>query len=207
MRSAAMKVFRVVVGTFNGFVSLVCGLIGVLWYLQGEPADYLRQATAYRWAGFAIFVVGLAAVFLNIAWLVLRHIWEGREAHVAVIGPDSDVTVAVSAVQKALTKTLLNEPEVHDVEVELMHDRAARRITRVVAHGTIWDGPDALQTSLKIRYLLEKRIAEIVQPETMPEFEVKLDSFRFPQKGKKPKYSAKADRVTKTFRGPQYPIE
>ena len=41
----------------------------------------------------------------------------------------------------------------------------------------------------------------------MPEFEVKLDSFRFVQKGKRPKYASRIDRVTETFRGPQYPIE
>jgi len=123
-----------------------------------------------------------------------------------VAGPDSDVMVAVTAVQKSLTATLMNEPEVHDIEVELSHDEVAKRITRVEARGTIWDGPDALQTSLKIRHLLEKRLCEIVQPETMPEFEVKLDSFRFAQKGKKPKYASRLDRVTEKFRGPEYPI-
>jgi len=201
-----MKAFGVVVGTFNWFVSLVCGLIGVLWYIGDEKADLFQQAAQYRVLGLSIFFIGLLAVLLNIAWLVVRHIWGGREAHVRVAGKDSGVMVAVSAVQKALTKSLLNEPEVHDVEVEVAHDAEEERITRIAARGTIWDGPDALQTSLKIRNLLEKRIQEIVQPEKMPEFEVKLDSFRFAQKGKKPKYTSRVDRVTETFRGPQYPV-
>lgn len=202
-----MKAFGVVVGTFNWFVSLVCGLMGVLWFIEGEQPGFLKEATEYRWLGMTIFLVAMAAVLLNIAWLVVRHIWAGGPAHVPVAGADSDVMVAVSAVQKALTKTLENEPEVHDAEVELTHDKVAQRITKVVAHGTIWDGPDALQTSLKIRHLLEKRLMEIVQPDVMPEFEVKLDSFRFVHKGKKPKHSSRVDQVTKTFRGPEYPID
>lgn len=203
-----MKTFRTVVATFNWFVSLVCGLIGVLWYIGGERTDYFRVASEHRGLGLSVFIVGLVAVILNIAWLVVRHIWVGpAETHIPVAGPDSDVVIAVSAVQKALAKSLMNEPEVHDIEVELSYDRDERRITRIAARGTIWDGPDALQTSLKIRHLLEKRLLEIIQPETLPEFEVKLDSFRFAQKGKRPKYASRIDRVTETFRGPQYPID
>ena len=203
-----MKMFAAVVATFNWFVSLVCGFIGVLWFIGGERADTFRIASENRRVGLAIFIVGLLAVLLNIAWLVVRHIWAGpAETHIPVAGSDSDVVIAVSAVQKALTKSLLAEPAVHDIEVELSHDADARRITRVLARGTIWDGPDALQTSLKIRHLLEKRLLEIVQPETMPAFEVKLDSFRFAQKGKRPKFASRIDRVTETFRGPQYPID
>ncbi len=203
-----MKTFKTVVATFNWFVSLVCGLIGVLWYIGGERTDYFRVASEHRGLGLSVFIVGLVAVILNIAWLVVRHIWVGpAETHIPVAGLDSDVVIAVSAVQKALAKSLMNEPEVHDIEVELSYDRDERRITRIAARGTIWDGPDALQTSLKIRHLLEKRLLEIIQPETLPEFEVKLDSFRFAQKGKRPKYASRIDRVTETFRGPQYPID
>lgn len=203
-----MKMFRAVVATFNWFVSLVCGLVGVLWFIGGERTDYFRVASEHRWLGLSVFIVGLAAVILNIAWLVVRHIWVGpTETHIPVAGSDSDVVIAVSAVQKSLVKSLMNESEVHDIEVELFHDRDERRITRIAARGTIWDGPDALQTSLKIRHLLEKRLLEIIQPETLPEFEVKLDSFRFAQKGKRPKYVSRIDRVTETFRGPQYPID
>ena len=202
-----MKMFRAVVATFNWFVSLVCGLIGVLWFIGGERTDYFKIASEHRGLGLSVFIVGLAAVILNIAWLVVRHIWVGpAETHIPVAGPDSDVVIAVSAIQKALAKSLMNESEVHDIEVELSHDRDERRITRIAARGTIWDGPDALQTSLKIRHLLEKRLLEIIQPETLPEFEVKLDSFRFAQKGKRSKYISRIDRVTETFRGPQYPI-
>ena len=132
-----MKKFRVVVATFNGFVSLICGYIGVLWFISGEEADWLRMASSHRALGLSIFVVALVAVLLNVAWLVVRHLYGGRpENHIPVAGPDSDVVIAVSAIRKSLTKTLLNEPEVHDVEVEVSHDREARRITRIVARGT-----------------------------------------------------------------------
>ena len=57
-----------------------------------------------------------------------------------------------------------------------------------------------------MRHLLEKRMMEIVQPEVMPEFEIKLESFRFEQRKRKPKYARKVDQVTEKFRGPQYPI-
>ena len=203
-----MKTFRAVVATFNWFVSLVCGLVGVLWFIGGEKTDYFKLASEHRGLGLTVFIIGLAAVLLNVALVVVRHMWVGPpETHIPVAGPDSDVVIAVSAIRKALTKSLQNQPEVHDAEVEVSHDREARRITRIAARGTIWDGPDALQTSLKIRRLLEKRLLEIIQPESMPEFEVKLDSFRFAQKGKRPRYSSRIDRVTESFRGPQYPIE
>lgn len=203
-----MKKFRVVVATFNWFVALICGWLGVLWYLSGEETNLFQAAADHRLLGLSVFIIGLTAVLLNTAWLVVRHVYGGGpQMHVPVAGQDSDVLIAVSAVEKALTKALVAEPEVHDAEVELTFDPGERRITRVAARGTIWDGPDALQTQLKMRHLLEKRLSEIIQPEKMPDFDVKVDGLRFADAGKRPRVMTRRDQVSESFRGPQYPVQ
>jgi len=200
-----MNKFRLVVWSLNWVVAIVCGFIGIIWYLDESRLYWLEHAEEQPIAGLILFIVALATVLLNVGYLVVRHV-QGypMRTHIPVRGADSSVTVSLHALRNALVRSLKREPEVHNVEVELHHDRKAKRVTQVQARGTIWDGPDVLQTTMKIQKLLRRRFREIVEPEEEPKFEVHLDSFRFV--GKQKGFRERIDRIKESFRGPQYPI-
>jgi len=199
-----MKTFRAVVWCLNWFVAMVTGFIGVLWYLDNE-IYWLPKASYHPVGGLVLFLLALITVLLNISWVVVRHV-QGypMRTHIPVKGGDSNITVSLDALRKALVRTLKREPEVHSVDIELTHDPKKKQITQVQASGTIWDGPDVLQTTVKIQNVLRRRFYEIVEPEAEPNFEVRLDSFRFI--GKRKGFRERIDRIKETFRGPQYPI-
>jgi len=200
-----MNKFRLVVWSLNWVVALVCGFIGVIWYLDVSRVNWLEVAGENPTGGLLLFLVALATVLLNVSYMVIRHV-EGypMRTHIPVRGADPTVTVSLHALRDALTRALKHEPEVHSVDVELKHDRRKRRITQVLVRGTIWDGPDVLQTTLKMQKVLRRRFREIVDPDEDPQFEVRLDSFRFV--GKQKGFRERIDRIRESFRGPQYPV-
>jgi len=200
-----MGKFRLVMWSLNGVVAIVCGFIGIIWYLDASRLYWLELAGKNPTGGLLLFLVALTTVLLNVGYVVLRHVHGyPMRTHVPVHGTDSNITVSLHALREALIRTLKREPEVHSVDVELTHDRKTRRVTQVLARGTIWDGPDVLQTTLKIQKVLCKRFCDIVEPGEPPKFEVRLDSFRFV--GKQKGFRERIDRIKESFRGPQYPI-
>lgn len=200
-----MNKFRAIVWSLNWVVAIVSGFIGIIWYLDASRLYWLPRAGERPGWGLALFLVALATVLLNISYLVVRHIHGyPMRTQIPVQGGDSTVSVSLYALRDALIRSLKKEPEVHSVDVELRHDRRARRITQVRARGTIWDGPDILQTTLKIQKVLRRRFREIVEPDEEPKFEVQLDSFRFV--GKQKGFRERIDRIRESFRGPQYPV-
>jgi hypothetical protein len=200
-----MNKFRLVVWSLNWVVALVCGFIGIIWYLDASRLYWLEVAGENPTGGLLLFLVALATVLLNVSYMVIRHVHGyPMRTHIPVRGSDPNVTVSLHALRDALTRALKHESEVHSVDVELRHDRRKRRITQVMARGTIWDGPDILQTTLKMQKVLRRRFREIVDPEEEPQFEVRLDRFRFV--GKQKGFRERIDRIRETFRGPQYPV-
>jgi len=199
-----MKKFRMVVWSLNWVVAVVCGFIGILWYLDDE-ITLLPNASYHPEFGLMLFIVALVTVLVNVSYVVIWHV-QGYplRTHIPVKGADSNITVSLDALRKALVRTLRNEPEVHSVDVELTHDPKKQQITEVRASGTLWDGPDVLRTTVKIQSLLQRRFHDIVEPREEPKFEVHLDSFRFTKTRKG--FHERIDRIKETFRGPQYPI-
>jgi len=199
-----MKTFRMIVWSLNWMVAVVCGFIGIIWYLDDE-ITVLPAASYHPEGGLLLFLVALVTVLVNVSYIVIWHV-QGYplRTHIPVKGGDRNITVSLDALRKSLERTLKGEPEVHSVHVELTHDPKKARITHVLASGAMWDGPDVLRTTLKIRNLLRRRFLEIVDPEEEPEFEVRLDRFRFV--GKRKGFRERIDRIKETFRGPQYPI-
>lgn len=199
-----MKAFRLTVWTLNWLVAVTSGFIGIMWYLDDEMY-WLPVASHYPLGGLLLFAVALVTVVLNISFVVIRHV-QGYplRTHIPVRDPDSNITVSLDALRNVLVRTLKREPEVHNVDIELTHDAKHKRITRVVASGTIWDGPDILQTTVKMQNVLRRRFNEIVGPEEEPKFEVRLNSFRFV--GKRKGFRERIDRIKESFRGPQYPV-
>jgi hypothetical protein len=200
-----MNKFRLVVWSLNWSVALVAGFIGVIWYLDASRLYWLELAHENPTGGLVLFLIALITVLLNVSYMIFRHLYGyPMRTHIPVRGTDPSVTVSLFALREALTRALQHEPEVHSVDVELKHDRAKRRITQVMARGTVWDGPDILQTTLKMQQVLRRRFREIVDPEEEPRFEVALDRFRFV--GKQQGFRERIDRIRETFRGPQYPV-
>ena len=200
-----MGKFRLVMWGLNGVVALVCGFIGIIWYLDASRLYWLELAGKNPIGGLLLFLVALTTVLLNVGYVVVRHVHGyPMRTHIPVHGADSSITVSLHALRNALVRTLKRQPEVHSVDVELIHDRKERRVTQVLARGTIWDGPDVLRATLKMQEVLRKRFCDIVEPEEMPKFEVRLDSFRFV--GKQKGFRERIDRIKESFRGPQYPI-
>jgi len=199
-----MNKFRTIVWILNWIVAVVTGFIGIIWYLD-DTLTVLPAASYHPVGGLWLFLLALITVCLNVAWVVVRHV-QGYpfRTHIPVRGGDSNITVSLDALRKALVRTLKREPEVHSVDVELTHDARKKQITQVRAVGTIWDGPDVLQTTVKMQNVLRRRFYEIVDPEEEPKFEVRLDSFRFI--GKRKGFRERIDRIKETFRGPEYPI-
>jgi hypothetical protein len=201
-----MNKFRLVVWSLNWVVALACGCIGIVWYLDWARLWWLDHAQDIHstW-GLALFLVALLTVVVNLLYVLLRH-FTGRamRTHIPVKGADANITVSLHALRNSLVRALMREPEVHSVDVELTHDRRKKCITHILARGTIWDGPDILQTTVKMQKVLRSRFHEIVEPEEEPTIEVKLDSFRFV--GKQVGFRERVDRIKETFRGPQYPI-
>lgn len=201
-----MNKFRLVVWSLNWVVALVCGSVGIIWYSWPDWWQEFAQDSAWRprWGGL-LFALALTTVVLNVLYFVLRHV-TGRamRIHIPVKGADPNITVSLHALRHALIRALKREPEVHSVDVELTHDRKRQCVTHILARGTIWDGPDILQTTIKMQTLLRKRFHEIVEPNCEPTIEVKLDSLRFV--GKQVGFRERVDRIRESFRGPQYPI-
>jgi hypothetical protein len=199
-----MKTFRAFVWSLNWVVAVTCGFVGIMWFLDNE-VYFLPLASEYPGWGLVLFLVAVITVVLNISYVVVRHVQGyAMRTHIPVKGPDGSITVSLDALQKALVRALSDQPEVHSVELELTHDPKKRAVTRVRAIGTIWEGPDALQTTVKMQNVLRRRFLEIVEPEEEPEFEVRLDRFRYVRTRRK--FRERVDRIKETFRGPQYPI-
>lgn len=200
-----MNKFRLAMWSLNWVVAIACGFIGIIWYLDASRLYWLELAGKNPMGGLLLFLVALATVLLNVGYLVVRHVHGyPTRTHIPVRAADLNITVSLYALRDALVRALKREPEVHSVDVELTHDRRKKRITQVRASGTIWDGPDILQTTLKMQKVLRKRFHEIVEPEEEPKFEVRLDSFRFVRKQKG--FRERIDRIKESFRGPQYPV-
>lgn len=199
-----MKQFRLVVWSLNWVVAIVCAFIGIVSYLDTSGFQWLKLREQGV-VGLLLFVVALVTVLLNITYLVVRHV-QGypMRTQVPVKGDDSNITVSLHALRNALIRALKNEPEVHTVDVELAYDRKKKRITKVRAIGTMWDGPEMLRTTMKVQDVLRRRFSDIVAPQEEPKFEVQLESFRFV--GKQKLFRERIDRIKETFRGPQYPI-
>ena len=202
-----MGKFRLVVWSLNWVVALVCGSLGMVWYLDAAWWD-LRVAQNPEWRarwGLVLFLVAATTVVVNVLYFVLRNVvGRAMRTHIPVKGADPYISVSLHALRHALIRALKREPEVHSVDVELTHDRRRKCVTRILARGTIWDGPDVLQTTIKMQSILNSRFHEIVEPACEPTIEVKLDSLRFV--GKRVGFRERIDRIRESFRGPQYPI-
>ena len=205
-----MNKLRLVVWSLNWVVSLVCGSLGVIWYVNASHLWWIERASAnpgwrQSW-GLFLFLVALTTVVVNLVYFILRNVvGRAMRTHIPVKGSDPNITVSLHALRHALIRALKREPEVHSADVEITHDRRRKCITHILARGTIWDGPDILQTTLKMQRLLRDRFHEIVAPDVEPTVEVKLDSLRFV--GKQVGFRERVDRIRESFRGPQYPID
>ena len=201
-----MSKFRLIVWSLNWVVALASGFIGILWYIDSKELEWLERAREHQFLGLLLFVFALTTVLVNVTYVVVRHV-QGypTRTQVPVKGDSSNVSVSLQALQNALKRALETQPEVHSIEIELDYDGRSRRVTQVRAHGTIWDGPDILPTTLKIQKVLERRFGEIVEPDEPPQFEVQLDSFRFLKEDRRG-FRDRIDSIRESFRGPQYPI-
>ena len=198
-----MRPFRLIVWSLNWIVAIVVGFLGILAYLDAPVNMWL--AIFEDEAGLVWFILGLILVLLDLTYFVVAQIYGyTMYTHIPVKTADSSMTVSVQALRDTLIHTLKREPEVHSVNVELKLDRSRTHVALVRAFGTIWDGPDILQTTMKMQQVLRRRFSEIVDPDEDPKFEVQLDSFRFV--GKRKGFRERIDRIKHTFRGPQYPI-
>jgi hypothetical protein len=194
-----------VVYTLNGIVALACGFIGIIWYIEPGELDWLYLAQANQYVGLILFLVALTTVLVNVTYMVIRYV-QGYPMRTQVpVRGGSSVTVSLQALRDTLARTLNDQPEVHSADVELEYERRKHRVTEVRVRGTIWDGPDILQTTLKMQTLLRSRFYEIVEPDEPPKFEVQLESVRFPEKERKG-FRERIDKVLESFRGPQYPV-
>ncbi len=206
-REIPMSKLRLVVWCLNWVVALVCGTLGIVWYVQPGRLWWFRQVgeNPHQSWGLVLFFVALATVILNLLYFLLRHVvGRAMRTHIPVKGADPNITVSLHALRHALIRALQREPEVHTVDVQLTHDRKKKCVTRILARGTIWDGPDLLSTTIKMQKILQSRFHEIVEPECEPSVEVKLDSLRFAVKPVG--FRERVDRIKESFRGPQYPI-
>ena len=201
-----MSKLRVVVWSLNWVVALVCGSLGIVWYMDASRLWWTQKVAESRpTLGLALFLVALATVVLNVTYFVLRQIvGRAMRIHIPVKGADPNITVSLHALRNALVRALKREPEVHSADVELTHDRKRQCVSHILARGTIWDGPDILQTTIKMQTVLRNRFHEIVEPDCEPTIEVKLDSLRFV--GKQVGFRERVDRIKESFRGPQYPV-
>ncbi len=199
-----MRTFRLVVWSLNWVVAIAVGFVGILAYLDTPVIDKWL-AEIGKEDQFAWFIFGLVIVLLDLTYLIVSRVYGYTlYTHIPIKGADSSITVSAQALRNTLIRTLKREAEVHTINVGLKLDRQRTRVVLVRAFGTIWDGPDILQTTMRLQQVLRRRFREIVEPDEEPKFEVQLDSFRFV--GKQKGFRERIDRIKDTFRGPQYPI-
>ena len=177
-----MNKFRLVVWSLNWVVAIVCGFIGILWYLDESRLYWLEQAEDQPIAGLILFIVALTTVLLNISYLVVRHV-QGypMRTHIPVRGADSSVTVSLHALRNALVRSLKREPEVHNVEVELvLPDAVAGHVRLVGALHRPLEGLEVVAVEVRFLQALRPLLDDRVVVLALLEVEVVLPVIRVP---------------------------
>ena len=192
----------------NWILVVLLSLFALAHTVKYQPAlsviDYLVSVNQTL-LEIIILAVSALLVVLNI----LAIIGLGQKKYLKYItfnNPKGTVMVAVGALQEALTRTLLQYPQIHDAKVFIYVKANKKKPIRVIASGTLWEGNDIVGTQTKIQELLEKRFKEILKIEERVVYDVRLEKFKF-EKGIEKSADEKAVGEEPTFTGIKYPID
>jgi len=209
-----MRKIAVLMKILNWIIMVALCVFAILLVLDNEHAlsVFGRIAGADIVDSFRLkLIVGaVALVLLGLNLLGLFGLVKKKHLkYINFKNPKGTVMVSVAAIQEALTRALLQHPQVHDARVAILVSRKKRKPLRVIASGALWEGSDIVNTQSNLQTLLEKRFKEILQIEENVVYDIRLEKFKFDKAPPKKMDDTPIDIADDepTFTGIQYPIE
>lgn len=192
----------------NLVVAVAACVLGI--YLSWRGA-FGKGYEVLRISGIVCSAILLTA---EIFWLLAKHRGLMYDSYLRRDTEAGEVKVAVSALEDILTRTALEQPEVHDIRVRLLVEKGEKSPITAVARGSFWDVPDQLSIQEKIQNILRARFDEILNVDRPVKFHVAVERFRFarseekkPPTTKKKTGSELLDLSDSSFHGPRYPVK
>jgi len=182
-----------------------------LLLLKSQPAlellTYIKASVNVPVRESVIIFISVLLIILNLIGLVGL----GKSKYLSYItfrNPKGQVMVSISALQDALTRTLLQHPQVHEARVSILVSRRKKKPIRVIASGALWESNDIVAIESRIQELLEKRFKEILTVEEDVVFDIRLEKFKFEKGAQRPSEESPIELADEpTFKGIQYPID
>jgi hypothetical protein len=206
-----MRRIAVAMRIVNWLIVVLVSVFAALFIIRYEIAvnlfTYFRDNVPLEVRELVILSIALVLILFNL----LALIGLGRSRYLKYItfsNPKGQVAVSIAALQEALTRGLLQHPQVEDAHVAIFVSRKKKKPIRVIASGVLKEANDIVAIEARIQDMLERRFKEILKVDEKVLYDIRLEKFKF-EKPLRPLSEEKPIDVAgePTFHGIQYPIE
>ena len=206
-----MRKIALVMRVVNWLIVVLLCLFVSLLFIQSQIAlDLVAYVKENVNAPIRESIIMLLSMLLDILNLI-GLIGLGKRKYLSYItfnNPKGTVMVSISALQEALSRALLQNPQVHEAKVSILVSRRKKKPIRVIASGALWEANDIVAIESRIQDLLEKRFKEILTVKEKVVYDIRLDRFKFEKGAGRPSEEKPLDLADEpTFKGIQYPID
>jgi len=170
----------------------------------------VRHLEAGESASTLVIIGGIAAVLifvLEILFLLGQARGTRRQIYLH-FQPDEEaapVKVSVAAIEEALTRTAVSQPELYDGRVRVVLEKSGALPSRAEVHCVFWDVPDIFAVQDTTRAALEARYQEIFPNQDL-KFEIFVDRLRPKKEAAERGPDEPTNGIEAPFTGPRYPV-
>jgi hypothetical protein len=200
--------------TVNWMVAVFFAIISFLWFFDvinlgmiGKWAKDLNEdGPTYRY----LLAIGASYIILfNLVYLLGRWFTRNYASSVHVNSPSGSFSIAISAIENSLRRSVKKLPEIQDAHVRVYKDR--KNLTKpiqIYTTFTVWESANVTEVTDKIRSAITMRFNEIIEVKESPVFTIILSNIVEREHRKIDLKKKDKDFIdTKIFHGPEYPID
>ena len=206
-----MKVLAYVLRLVNWLITLLTCVFAFLWFVDlvnletlGGFAVQVNLTPSSR-PILAILVV--LVVGLNLAYFIGSLFTRQYATHLKLNADKGDFSIALSAIENSLRRSVKKLPEVHDVHIRIYKSKKAlAKPMRIHTSLSVWEGTRVKELTEKIQEVIRLRFNEIVEVAEEPVFEIAITNMVERDARRTESRKKDSGNDPRMFYGPEYPI-
>lgn len=209
-----MKTISAIMKTVNWIVAIFFAVISFLWFF-----DAIDLGMIARWAGdvnqdgptyrYLLAIGAFYVLLFNLLYSLGRWFTRNYASSVNVNSQSGSFSIAISAIENSLRRSVKKLPEIHDAHIRVYKDK--RNLTKPIQIYTtfsVWEGVNVTEVTDKIRSAITMRFNEIIEVKEPPVFTIILSNIVEREHRKVDLKKKDKDFIdSKMFYGPEYPID
>jgi len=205
--SAIMKTVNWIVAIFFAVISLLCFSDWIdLGMITSWARDVNQAQPTYR---YLLAIGAFYVILFNLAYSLGRWFTRNYASSVNVNSQGGSFSIAISAIENSLRRSVQKLPEIHDAHIRVYKDK--RNLTKPIQIYTtfsVWEGVNVTEVTDKIRSAITMRFNEIIEVKEPPVFTIILSNIVEREHRKVDLKKKDKDFIDSAiFHGPEYPID